>query len=101
SDNQPLDSITSNRSWWPTAIRLNIFQSKNGQNVLTQTLEPRIPKASPINIILASATPTFKALLLSTYPIPDWSPLVDAKSESIEKTRLSLANIFMALSTTL
>ena len=51
----------SSRSWWPTAMRRITFQSKNGQNVLTQVWWPSAAKASPMSIMLASATPTFSA----------------------------------------
>ena len=53
------------------AIRLSTFQSKNGQNVLIQVLYPIAAKASPIHIMLASATPTLSALPISTEATPE------------------------------
>jgi hypothetical protein len=53
--------------------------------VLTHALAPRIANASPSNIMFASATPAFNPRYLSTKPTPACKPLVDARSESIEK----------------
>jgi hypothetical protein len=46
--------------------------------------------------MLASATPAFKARRWSTAPIPASSPLVLARSESIDTTAGSRANTFIA-----
>jgi hypothetical protein len=64
--------------------------------VLIQVLQPSAAKASPISIILASATPAFKARRWSTAPMPASRPLVLARSESIETTAGSRANTFIA-----
>ena len=77
-------------------MRRSTFQSKNGQNVLTQVLKPSAAKASPIPIMLASATPTLSARFWSTAAIPACSPLVEARSESMETTLGSRAKTFIA-----
>ena len=93
------DPIASIRSCCPTAIRRSTFQSKNGQNVLIHVLLPSAAKASPMPIMLASATPTFSARRWSTAATPPSSPLVLARSESIDTTLASRANTFMAFVT--